>query len=65
MDENIEPKLDHVGKHKRHELTGLEIKLLVPTRAGWRAQVIGQGCDYIVNMDIDTLNRKYRDVLDE
>lgn len=64
MDEHIEQKIDHAGKVKRHELTGLEIKLLVPTRNGWRAQVIGHGGqDYMVNIDNDSLLKRYRDVV--
>jgi len=57
---------DCAGKRKRHELTGLEIKLLTPTGKGWRAQVVSTNqSDYIVNLTTEDLNRRFVDVVEE
>ena len=57
---------EHAGKRKRHELTGLEIKLIHPTPHGWRARVmVTSPEDYIVNLTTEELSRRYRDVVEE
>lgn len=62
MDEYIEKHIYHVGKRLKHELTGLEIKLLSPARNGWLVQCLGAAPDYNVNMSSDDLTRRFRDV---
>jgi hypothetical protein len=69
MDESINGKLDQAGKRMKHELTGLEIKLLVQTNKGWRALVIGAPCgafgEYVVNLTSEELTKRFRDVVTE
>ena len=58
--------LEHAGKRKRHELTGLEIELLSPISRGWRAKVMVVSAeDYVINITTEDLSKRFRDVVEE
>ena len=63
MEDLTDKNIDVVGKRMRHELTGLEIKLIAPNGKGWRAMVVSAPMpDYVVNLTHEDLIRRFRDV---
>lgn len=60
----MKPELTyHVGQRKVHEMTGMEIKLLSPTRKGWYVQVVSTlQPDYNVNIDSESLSLRFKDL---
>lgn len=62
----MDKELDYAGKYKRHELTGLRIKLLSVNPKGWRARVMDiKDPKYIVNLTTEDLNKRFVDIAEE